>query len=134
VAHLWRGGVQTQVRRVQTEAEFRQALHEPWDVILSDFNLPGFSGLTALEILKESQLLIPFILLSGEIGEETAVEAMRNGASDYLLKNNMTRLAPAMLHAIEANVTRRAKAEADRELAASRQRLSELAQHLQTSV
>jgi signal transduction histidine kinase len=103
-------------------------------VVLSDFNLPGFSGLVALDILKESGQLVPFIIVSGEIGEDTAVEAMRNGASDYLLKNNLARLAPAVEHAIEANETRRARLAADRELAASRQRLSELAQHLQTSV
>jgi len=117
LAHLRRGGVTGIVRRVQSEAEYRNALFQPWDVILSDFNLPGFSGLVALELLKESGRLIPFILLSGEIGEDTAVEAMRNGASDYLLKNNLTRLVPAMLHAIEANETRRAKAVGDRELA-----------------
>ena len=76
----------------------------------------------------------PFILVSGEIGEDTAVEAMRNGASDYLLKNNLARLAPAMEHAIEAAEARRARVAADEELQASRQRLAELAQHLQTSV
>ena len=135
LAHLRRAGLDVEMRRVQSEAEFRDALaSEPWDVILSDFNLPGFSGMLALEVLKESGLLIPFILMSGEIGEDTAVEAMRNGASDYLLKNNLTRLVPAMLHAIEANQTLRAKVEADHELEESRERLSALAQHLQTSV
>ena len=59
---------------------------------------------------------MPFILVSGEIGEDTAVEAMRNGASDYLLKNNLARLVPALLHAIEAAETRRARVRADREL------------------
>jgi signal transduction histidine kinase len=77
---------------------------------------------------------VPFILVSGEIGEDTAVEAMRNGASDYLLKNNLARLVPALLHAIEATETRRARVQADRELDASKQRLRELAQHLQNSI
>ena len=134
LAHLRRGGLGVQTLRVDSEAAFRAALQHDWDVILSDFNLPGFSGLIALEILKESGKLVPFIIVSGEIGEDTAVEAMRNGASDYLLKNNLARLAPAVEHAIEANETRRARMAADREVAASRQRLSELAQHLQTSV
>jgi signal transduction histidine kinase len=134
LAHLRRGGLEVQTLRVDSEAAFRAALQHDWDVILSDFNLPGFSGLIALEILKESGKLVPFIIVSGEIGEDTAVEAMRNGASDYLLKNNLARLAPAVEHAIEANETRRARMAADREVAASRQRLSELAQHLQTSV
>lgn len=134
MAYLRRGGLEVDTRRVETEAEFREALQEPWDAVLSDYNLPGFSGLTALEMLNASGLMIPFILVSGEIGEDTAVEAMRNGASDYLLKANLARLAPALEHAIEATEMRRLKVEADRALAASRQRLSELAQHLQTSV
>ena len=134
LAYLRRGGLQVDTRRVDTEAAFREALAEPWDAVLSDYNLPGFSGLTALEILNRSGLMIPFILVSGEIGEDTAVEAMRNGASDYLLKANLSRLAPALEHAIETTEMRRQKADTDRALAASRQRLSELAQHLQTSV
>jgi signal transduction histidine kinase len=134
VAHLQRGGLAVTTQRVESAAEFRAALQQDWDVVLSDFNLPGFSGLIALEILKESGKLVPFIIVSGEIGEDTAVEAMRNGASDYLLKNNLARLAPAVEHAIEANETLRARMAADRELAASRQRLSELAQHLQTNI
>ncbi|MED5619741.1 hybrid sensor histidine kinase/response regulator [Ideonella sp. BN130291] len=134
LAHLQRGGHVVHTRRVESEAEFRAALQHDWDIVLSDFNLPGFSGLIALEILKESGKLVPFIIVSGEIGEDTAVEAMRNGASDYLLKNNLARLVPAVEHAIEANETRRARVAADREVAASRQRLSELAQHLQTNI
>ena len=135
MAHLRRAGLRVQALRVDSELEYRRALvSQPWDVILSDFNLPGFSGLKAQEILAHSGLLVPFILVSGEIGEDTAVAAMRSGASDYLLKNNLARLAPAVEHAIAAGREREARLESERELAASRQRLSELAQHLQTSV
>ena len=135
VVHLQRAGLATKVLRVDTERAFREALSgTDWDVVLSDFNLPGFTGLRAQQILKDSGNQIPFILVSGEIGEDTAVAAMRNGASDYLLKNNLARLAPAVEHAIAANRDRLARLAADRELAASRQRLSALAQHLQTSV
>lgn len=134
LAHMRRAGVPLAVIRVETEADFLQALEQEWDVILSDYNLPGFSGLVALDLLKVSGKDLPFILVSGEIGEDTAVEAMRNGASDYLLKNNLSRLAPAVLHAVEASRTRRARQLADLELGASKQRLHELAQHLQTSV
>lgn len=134
LAHLRRGGLDVTTQRVESEREFRAALEQDWDVVLSDFNLPGFSGLIALDVLKQSGRLVPFIIVSGEIGEDVAVEAMRNGASDYLLKNNLARLVPAVEHAIEANETRRARLAADRELAASRQRLSELAQHLQTNI
>ena len=134
LAHLRRGGLRVSVRRIDSEAEFLAALDADWDAIISDYNLPGFSGLVALDLLKARDVDVPFILVSGEIGEDTAVEAMRNGASDYLLKNNLARLVPALLHAIEATETRRARVQADRELDASKQRLRELAQHLQNSI
>ena len=133
-AHLARGGLKVRMKRIDSEAEFLAALEQPWDAIVSDYNLPGFSGLVALDLLKASGRDVPFILVSGEIGEDTAVEAMRNGASDYLLKNNLARLVPALLHAVEATETRRARVRADRELDESKQRLRELAQHLQTSI
>ena len=134
LAQLRRGGLDLEVERVDTLAGVAKALTEPWDAIISDYNLPGFSGLVVLDMLKESRRLLPFILVSGEIGEDTAVAAMRTGASDYLLKNNLNRLAPALQHAIEAVETQRARQEADRELLKSKQRLHELAGHLQTSV
>ncbi len=134
MAWLRRSGLEVQTVRIETTRAFEDALAEPWDAILSDYNLPGFSGLDALAILRASPYVLPFILVSGEIGEDTAVEAMRNGASDYLLKDNLARLAPALERAIEANESRRARVAADNELALSRERLSQLAQHLQTSV
>ena len=134
MAQLRRAGLDLDVQRVDTLAEVAQALTEPLDAIISDYNLPGYSGLVVLDMLKESRRLIPFILVSGEIGEDTAVAAMRTGASDYLLKNNLARLVPALLHAIEANESQLARVEADRELLKSKQRLHELAGHLQTSV
>ncbi len=136
VAHLRRDGLVAEAKRVDSETAFLQELEAepPWDVVISDYNLPGFSGLVALDLIKASGKTIPFILVSGEIGEDTAVEAMRNGASDYLLKNNLTRLAPAVLHAVETHELMLARQRADRELGASKQRVHELAQHLQTSV
>ncbi|MBP6776707.1 MAG: response regulator [Piscinibacter sp.] len=134
LAQLRRGGLDVQMLRVDAEPEFLRALELDWHAIISDYNLPGFSGLVALDLLKARGSGVPFLLLSGEIGEDAAVEAMRNGAADYLLKNNMARLVPALLHAIEANDTRRAHLAVDRELGESKQRLRELAQHLQASV
>ena len=147
LAHLRRGALQVREQRIETRAEFEAALHtpgspgtpgEPWDVVISDYHLPGFSGLEALQMLRTRERSggnpLPFILVSGQIGEETAVEAMRNGASDYLLKNNLSRLAVAVEHAIAVSETQRARLQADTDLKASRLRLSELAQHLQTSV
>ena len=134
MAQLRRAGLAVRAERVDSRAQFTRALQEPWDVIVSDYNLPGFSGLEALRLLVRSGSAVPFILVSGEIGEDVAVEAMRNGAADYLLKNNLARLAPAIEHAIAAARTRREKLRADRELQASQERLSQLAQHLQASV
>jgi signal transduction histidine kinase len=136
LAHLNRGGLSVDAVRIDSEAEFLAALDpaEHWDVIVSDYNLPGFSGLVALDLLKASNRPIPFILVSGEIGEETAVAAMRNGAHDYLLKNNLSRLVPSVLHAVEVHEVHMARLRADRELGASKQRGHELVQHLQTSV
>jgi signal transduction histidine kinase len=132
--HLRRGGLDVELRRIESEAELRAALRESWDAVLSDYNLPGFGGLQALEIVRAGAPALPFILLSGEIGEDVAVQAMRHGASDYLLKHNLARLGPALENAIAAAQAERARLAADRELALSRQRLSELAQHLQTSI
>jgi len=140
VAHLLRGGLTVECRRVESRTDFEAALDRRggaanrWDLILSDYNLPGFSGIDALHIVRERRLGMPFILVSGEIGEDTAVEAMRNGASDYLLKSNLARLVPAVENAIEAADARRAHAAADRALQASREQLRALAQHLQTSI
>lgn len=134
LAQLRRAGLAVNAQRVESRAEFEAALAGDWDLVLSDYNLPGFSGLQALALLRASGRDLPFILVSGEIGEDTAVEAMRNGANDYLLKSNLVRLAPAMTQAIEAAEARRARADAVAELQASRERLAELARHLQTSV
>jgi signal transduction histidine kinase len=133
-ALLKRDGRPLTMLRVDDEPAFRAALEEDWDAVLSDYHVPGLPGLRALEILKASGRLLPFVILSGETGEDVAVQAMRAGASDYLLKSNLKRLAPALDRAIEANETRRAREAADRELAASRQRTAELARHLQTSI
>jgi PAS domain S-box-containing protein len=85
------------VERVQNAHEFQKALGTSvWDVIVSDYSLPGFSALKALEILKESGKDIPFIIVSGTIGEDAAVHAMRAGAADFFAKNNVVRLIPAI--------------------------------------
>lgn len=133
-AQLTRAGLKVEMQRLDALPAVLAALDSPWDAIISDFNLPGYSGLEVLDALKARQLATPFILISGEIGEDIAVAAMRNGASDYLLKNNLNRLAPALLHAIDAAENERARRSSELELIKSKQRLHELAGHLQTSV
>ncbi|HEB86417.1 MAG TPA: GGDEF domain-containing response regulator [Gammaproteobacteria bacterium] len=94
---LRKGGYSLDSLRVDNEPDLKDALeNSTWDVVLSDYSMPGFSGLAALNILKEQNLDIPFIVISGTIGEDVAVEAMRLGAHDYLMKNNLIRLVPAI--------------------------------------
>src|ERR1700674_4198182 len=89
---LRRAGFKPDSKRVDTEAEYLTNLDPTLDIILSDYAMPQFSGLRALELLKEREVDVPFILVSGTIGEETAVSAMRSGAADYLLKDRLARL------------------------------------------
>jgi len=108
---LRRGGLTCEVLRVEAEEAFRAALREfrP-HIILSDFTLPQFSGLSALRLARELAEDVPFIFVSGTLGEEQAVEALRSGAVDYVLKGNLTRLVPAVTRALEeaaARTTRR---------------------------
>jgi signal transduction histidine kinase len=98
---LRRGGFDPEWHRVDTEEEFLARLHAGPDVILSDHALPQFAGPRALQLLKESGLDVPFISVSGTIGEEVAVEAMRHGVSDYLLKGNLARLGAAVSRVLE---------------------------------
>jgi signal transduction histidine kinase len=134
MAQFQRAGWTYSVHRVDSSAGFQEALESPWDAILSDYNLPGYNGLQALNHVRRLGIDVPFLLISGEIGEDMAVQAMRNGASDYLLKNNLARLVPALEHALEASEGRRARVASETALARSREQLSALAQHLQTSV
>ncbi|HVE56048.1 MAG TPA: response regulator [Pyrinomonadaceae bacterium] len=97
VLHLTRAGYDLQFDRIQTAEAMKTALRtKEWDLIVSDFQMPEFTGLEAIKVLNESGLEIPFILISGTIGEETAVQAMLAGVSDYLMKDNLTRLVPAI--------------------------------------
>ena len=85
------------IERVQLPQDFQTALmRRTWDVIVSDFSLPKFNSPMALKLLEESGLDIPFIIVSGTIGEEAAVQAMRAGAADFFAKDNIVRLIPAI--------------------------------------
>jgi PAS domain S-box-containing protein len=101
VLALRRDGFEPDWRRVDNKADYLDGLHPGLDAVMSDYSLPGFGGIEALELLKETGLEIPFLLVSGTIGEEMAVEAMRLGASDYLLKDRLARLGLAVRRALE---------------------------------
>ncbi|HEX8251528.1 MAG TPA: diguanylate cyclase, partial [Thermoanaerobaculia bacterium] len=111
---LRRGGWAPQIRRVETRDEMAEALKDGvWDAIVSDYNLPRFNAPDALATLQESGLDIPFIVVSGEVGEDTAVRLMASGASDYLLKDRMTRLNAALERELDQAQERRAKRRAN---------------------
>lgn len=106
--YLKREGLNPDCSTVETLDTFRKRiLEEDWDLILSDYRLPSFNGLDALRTLHETSLDIPFILLSGVIGEEKAVEALREGAQDFILKDRLERLAPAIRREIRECAIRR---------------------------
>lgn len=95
--HLRKGGFEVEYQCIQTEDDYRSALEKSsWDIILSDYSMPEFDGLKALQIIQDSGEDIPFILISGAIGEELAVKLMRSGAADYFIKGNLHRLIPSI--------------------------------------
>ena len=117
------GGFQLQTRRVLNAAEFERALaEETWDVIISDYNLPTFDALSALRLYQSKNLDLPFLIVSGGIGEETAVAAMRAGAHDYVMKDNLHRLAPAVERELREADVRAARRRAELALRESEER------------
>lgn len=97
-----KSGFDPGAKRVQTAGQMEQALGDcAWDIILCDYNLPEFSGLDAIALLKKTSCDIPLIVVSGAIGEETAMECIHRGASDYLMKGNLTRLGLAVERELE---------------------------------
>src|SRR2546423_559227 len=101
-AMLEREGLACTPFRVATAQEFESALEQAdWQLIISDFSLPGFDGLKALTMANAKCPGVPFILFSGTIGEETAVQCLKKGAADYVLKQRPARLVPAIQHALK---------------------------------
>ena len=123
VRTLEKGGYDPAYERVETRDAMGEALERgPWDIIISDYKMPHFSGLAALELYKEEGLDIPFILVSGTIGEEVAVEAMKTGAHDYVMKNNLSRLVSAIQRELREAESRREGKRTDEALKLSEQK------------
>ncbi len=96
IDYLKKCGYELEYQRVETAAEMESALNKtPWDIIYSDYFLPKFSGPEALKLLKKKKIETPFLIVSGKIGEEKAVEIIKAGADDYVMKDRLSRLLPA---------------------------------------
>ena len=129
VAHeLRRAGFSAICERVESEEEYLAKLKEEPDVILADYSLPRFSALRALELLANSAIHIPFIVLTGFVSEETVVECIKLGAADYLLKDRLARLGPAVKRALEDSNLLRQKRIAEAALRRSNERFQDLLQ------
>jgi diguanylate cyclase (GGDEF)-like protein/PAS domain S-box-containing protein len=110
------GGRPVDWLRVETEQALTEALQQHWDIVLSDYTMPHLSGMRALEVVRQHDLDLPFIFVSGTIGENTAVKAMKSGAQDYVMKGNLSRLMPAVERELEEAQLRRERRQAEQRL------------------
>ena len=123
-------GYEADWQRVDSETDYLSALEKKPDVILADYSLPQFTALRALNLLKERQLDIPFIVVTGTISEEVAVDCMKQGATDYLLKDRLSRLGQAIDRALEQKRLRDEKKQSQEALRTSEVRFRSLVQNL----
>jgi PAS domain S-box-containing protein len=127
IRQLKKGGYHPIYERVDTAAAMKTALQEKrWDIILCDYKMPHFDAPSAIALFKNSNLDIPLIVVSGTIGEETAVECMRLGAQDYLMKSNLSRLCPAISRELEEVKIRTQQRNSEHKLHAEEQRFRAL--------
>jgi diguanylate cyclase (GGDEF)-like protein/PAS domain S-box-containing protein len=131
VRELKRAGMRVAHQRVETEDAFRKAIDgfQP-HLIISDFSMPHFDGMWALSLARELAPDVPFIFVSGTIGEEYAIRALRNGATDYVLKSNLVRLPASVERALQDNAERAARRKAEQELEETRSRLDSIVSSL----
>jgi diguanylate cyclase (GGDEF)-like protein len=131
VRELKRAGLRLAHQRVETEGAFREAIEafKP-HLIISDFSMPQFDGMWALSLARELAPDVPFIFVSGTIGEEYAIRALKNGATDYVLKSNLVRLPASVERALQENAERAARRRAELELEETRSRLDAIVSSL----
>jgi two-component system cell cycle sensor histidine kinase/response regulator CckA len=117
VRTLKKEGYDVKHQRVDSADKLLANLHrENWDIVISDFSMPGFTGTGALELVRKNGLDVPFVFVSGTIGEETAVDAMRRGAQDYVMKGNLKRLLPAIQRELREYQLRREHKEIEKRM------------------
>lgn len=131
LAELTAAGYDCTHRRVQTREELAAALAKPgYDLILSDYSLPGFDGMTALRMIRGAGLDTPFVLVSGILGEERAIEALKAGATDFVLKTRLARLEPVVARALSERDEHRKRRHAEQALHEANRRLRALSRRL----
>jgi diguanylate cyclase (GGDEF)-like protein/PAS domain S-box-containing protein len=113
------GGFMPEYRRVCTLAGLETELLQPWDLVISDYSMPQLNGLQVLEVVRQRMPELPFVLVSGAVGQDTAVAAMKSGAGDYIMKDDLTRLVPAVRRELADAGGRRARRLAEANLRAS---------------
>ena len=117
VRELRRGGYDVTHERVDTPAAMSSALNkEKWDLVISDHSMPHFSGAAALKLLRQTESEVPFIFVSGTMGEEAAVAALKDGAQDYVMKTNLKRLVPAVQRELRELEVRRERKRLERQV------------------
>src|SRR6185436_10511532 len=130
LAALRRSGLNAEADVVERREQFLERLHAvPYDIVLSDFRLPSWSGLDALESMKTAGFDLPFILVTGTIGEEGAVEALKQGVTDYVLKDRIQRLSVAVRRALDERASQLARLRAEEALRRSEARYRSLVEH-----
>src|ERR671911_1762447 len=130
-ATLTDGGVECEILRVQTRADFAAALESgDFDLVLADYSLPAFDGLSALKVAQEIRPEVPFVLVSGALGEERAIEALKSGATDYVLKQRLGRLVPAVRRAVREAEERNERRRAEEALGRSEERYRTLVEQI----
>jgi PAS domain S-box-containing protein len=126
IRDLKKGGYNAAYKRVETAAAMKKALNEKqWDIILCDYKMPKFNAPSAIALLKEANVDIPLIIVSGTIGEDLAVECMRLGAHDYIMKDNLSRLCPAIARELEESEVRKKQRQAESQREAAFETLRE---------
>jgi PAS domain S-box-containing protein len=127
IAELEHNGFQCTWDRVETKEDFLTRLEEnTYELILSDYSMPAFDGMTALKLLQERNIDLPFILISGTVGEEVAIDSLKAGATDYVMKGRISRLGPVTKRALQEHQEHRQRQRVTMELKKSQKLLSEM--------
>jgi DNA-binding NtrC family response regulator len=135
VRRIKKDGLDPVYKRVNSLKEMKNAINkEEWNIILSNYNMPNFSGLDAINLLRQKNSDIPLIIISGTVGEDAAVKTIRKGANDYLTKDNLVRLVPSIRRELQEAEIKRERREALDELVKSEKRFKEMAELLPTMI